>query len=206
MYQTCQMYKVFLNENCIILSEKPEEGAKNVLYHYTSQIDEAVHYLSTNQNVRVNLYSEDLEELWFDFKNHFKIIEAAGGIVKNSKNEFLFIHRLGRWDLPKGKIEKGEDPETAAIREIEEECSIHGLVLNRFITTTYHIYYQKTYILKLTHWYDVSYIGEEQPKPQTEEGIEKVEWVKESEYEKLLVNSYPNIHLLFEKFYNQNNN
>ncbi len=206
MYQTCQMYKVFLNENCITLSEKPLEGAKNVLYHYISQLDEAIHYLSTNQNVRVNLYSEDLEELWFDFKNHFKIIEAAGGIVKNRQHEILFIYRLGRWDLPKGKMEKGEDRETTAIREIEEECSIHGLKLNRFITTTYHIYYQKTYILKLTHWYDVSYDGDEQPQPQTEEGIEKVEWVKEDEYEKLLVNSYPNIQLLFAKYQNLKNN
>ncbi len=198
------MYKVFFNENCITLSNQAIEGAKNILYHYINQLDEAIHFLSTSQNAYVNIYSEDLEELWFDFKNHLKIIEAAGGIVKNTQDEMLFIYRLGKWDLPKGKMEKGESREVTAIREIEEECKIYDLELKDFIMTTYHIYFQKEYILKVTHWYNVFYPGNEIPEPQIEEGIEKTEWVKDYELEEVVKNTYPNIKLLLDTYNNTN--
>ena len=37
---------------------------------------------------------------------------------------YLFILRNVVWDIPKGKLEKGETPELAAVREIEEECGL----------------------------------------------------------------------------------
>lgn len=200
------MYKVFFNDNCLILAEKPIDGMKNMLYHFISQFDEALHLMSNSPQSVINIYSEDLEELWFDFTNHFKIIEAAGGIVKNNQDEILFIYRLGKWDLPKGKMEEGESREVTAIREIEEECKIDKLSLGEFITTTHHIYFQKEYILKKTHWFHVLHDGNDQPQPQTEEGIEKVEWVKEYEVEELLKNSYPNIKMLFENYESSKSN
>ena len=46
----------------------------------------------------------------------------------NESGEFLIIKRNGVWDLPKGKLEKGEDFETAALREVEEETGLEEMV------------------------------------------------------------------------------
>jgi 8-oxo-dGTP pyrophosphatase MutT (NUDIX family) len=39
------------------------------------------------------------------------------------------ILRLGKWDLPKGKMEKNEEPMICAIREVEEECGIKAKII-----------------------------------------------------------------------------
>jgi 8-oxo-dGTP pyrophosphatase MutT (NUDIX family) len=106
-----------------------------------------------------------------------KVIEAAGGAVKNSEGKLLLIHRRGKWDLPKGKIDKGETPELAAVREVEEECGISGLKIIRTLSPTYHTYKEgEQLILKKTYWYEMSCSDTKQLVPQTEEGITKCEW------------------------------
>lgn len=56
-----------------------------------------------------------------------KVILAAGGIVERTDDgriEIAVIHRPrygGEWNLPKGKLDEGESPDTAAIREVREE-------------------------------------------------------------------------------------
>ena len=67
-------------------------------------------------------------------------IIAAGGLVTNPQGQILWIFRRGFWDLPKGKVEKMESIEEAALREVEEECGIKQLVLDKLIDKTYHIY------------------------------------------------------------------
>ncbi len=68
------------------------------------------------------------------------LIEAGGGVVLNDRGEFLVILRNGIWDLPKGKLEKGEDFATAAMREVEEETGLHGLKMLDPLSSTYHTY------------------------------------------------------------------
>ncbi len=194
------MYKVFFNERSLTFSNQPVENAKNMLFHHVSQFDEAFHFLSNSVAEEVHIFSESIEEVWTLFKHNFKLIQAAGGIVRNDKEEYLFIFRLGKWDLPKGKMEAGETKEESAIREIEEECGISNLELKEFIMPTYHIYFQREYIIKETFWFDVAYHGHEHPQPQVEEGIETVEWKKEEEIPSLLKNSYPNIQLLLDNY------
>ena len=54
-----------------------------------------------------------------------KQTESAGGIVVNSAGRILVFSQHGTsWSLPKGHIEEGEDPLTAARREIREESGI----------------------------------------------------------------------------------
>ncbi len=119
----------------------------------------------------------DLNKLFNDIKSYFNYIEAAGGLVKNKNNELLVIHRFDIPDLPKGKIEKNEKPEDAAIREVEEECGITGLKITGKAEPSYHIYTIKNKkVLKKTHWFYMNYAGDETLKPQTEEDITKVEW------------------------------
>lgn len=194
------MYKVFFNERSLTFSNQPVENAKNMLFHHASQFDEAFHLLANSVAEEVHIFSESIDDVWELFKRSFKLIQAAGGVVRNPKGEYLFIFRLGKWDLPKGKMEEGETKEESAIREIEEECSISNLELKDYIMPTYHIYFQREYIIKETFWFDVFYNGTEHPQPQVEEGIETVEWKKEEEIPVLLKNSYPNIQLLLDNY------
>lgn len=112
------------------------------------------------------------------FRKAFKYIYAAGGLIRQD-DRYLFIYRMGTWDLPKGKLEKNEDPRDAAIRECEEECGISQLSISRELNPTYHMYEHKKhgYALKKTFWYLMTstYAGE--LVPQTEELIEKAEWL-----------------------------
>jgi 8-oxo-dGTP pyrophosphatase MutT (NUDIX family) len=51
--------------------------------------------------------------------------QSAGGVVVSKKGKILVVNQRGNsWSLPKGHIEEGEDAQTAAIREIEEEAGI----------------------------------------------------------------------------------
>ena len=196
------MYKVFFNESELTFSNQSNPEAKNILFHHETQFDEAFHLLSSNSSKFVNIFSDDIDAVWASFLNYFKHIKAAGGIVRNPQDDILFIFRLGKWDLPKGKMEEGESKEESAIREIEEECSITNLQLKRFLMPTFHIYYLREYVIKETYWFEVFYDGVELPLPQTEEGIETVEWKKECEIPQLLENSYPNIKLLMDNYLN----
>lgn len=162
-------------------------GKKKVLKQYLDLLDK-------NKNLRaVVLYHPDLELLWTDFQACFKVLEAAGGYVQNVQNELLVFYRRGSWDMPKGKIDPGESPEQAAVREVQEETGLVQIELGDFLTHTYHTYEQKGQrILKITWWYwmrttDMKLI------PQTEEDIEEIQWVSPKTWLASDVVVYPNI-------------
>jgi hypothetical protein len=52
--------------------------------------------------------------------------------------------------------------------------------------------------LKHSHWFLMTYNGDETPTPQTEEGIEKAIWVKKPDIAELKKNMYPSIIDLLE--------
>src|SRR5690606_27857354 len=192
------MYKVFYNEKAIILTEKPIENVKTLQFSTENQFEEALDILK-NSNVReINIYHHNLEMLWDKFQHNFHYLEAAGGLVKNNQNEFLFIHRLNKWDLPKGKVEFGETTEVAAIREVEEECGIRNLLLKDLIVKTYHIYFQQDLKLKATYWYEMNYEGNEGLTPQLEEGIGVAAWKNKAEIQGILTNTYENIKIVLK--------
>ncbi len=141
----------------------------------------------------------DLNKLFNDIKSYFdKYIEAAGGLVRNSKNELLVIHRFGIPDLPKGKIEENETPEEAAVREVEEECGIFDLKVTEKAESSYHIYTHKNKkILKQTYWFRMFYEENKIPKPQTEEGITKVELCDKEKISEYRQETYESLKLYF---------
>lgn len=136
------------------------------------------------------------------FFSHFASIEAAGGIVQNEKKELLFIFRKGKWDLPKGKLEKNETPEICAAREIEEETGVKDLVLKNKIGETYHIYEEnKIMILKTSHWFYLISKGKQHTAAQTEEDISEVKWINTRNIKEPMANTYQNIKDILSVFF-----
>lgn len=132
------------------------------------------------------------------FSSNFKLIDAAGGLVHNSKGEFLLIKRHGLWDLPKGKEEKGEKPEQTAVREVSEECGLSKISLEDHLTKTYHTYkLEEQLILKTTHWFKMLYQGNGEASPQLIEDISEVRWVKKNDLKEYLKDTYQSIQEVF---------
>lgn len=143
---------------------------------------------------RTFLFDENPEKVMDEFQSRCKIIEAAGGRVKNKKGELLMIFRNDKWDLPKGKLEKGETPEVAAVREVEEECGIGKLKILKTLSPTFHTYkHHNKIVLKKTYWYEMSCDDDRKLKPQKEEGITDVKWMKEEQVEMALENTFHSI-------------
>ncbi|MGZ3863884.1 MAG: NUDIX hydrolase [Bacteroidia bacterium] len=153
----------------------------------------------TNQKHELTVECRNLTDDFKKFCNEFIVIEAAGGLIKNKKGQYLFIFRHGKWDLPKGKIDKGEKTDAAAIRECQEECGITQIELKEFLTHSYHIYlYKNNWAIKKTHWYLME-SDEKNLTPQLEESITEVAWKNVSEIPEMLTNTYQNIMDVLEK-------
>lgn len=139
-------------------------------------------------------FHKDLEELKTDFFKKFTLVKAAGGFVQNENKEVLMMFRRGKWDLPKGKLDNKESPEQGAVRETEEETGLTNIKLVSPLITTYHTYHEGTkFILKETSWFTMKVAGEQNPVPQAEEQITKLEWVKKNDLKKYLDNSFPSV-------------
>lgn len=137
---------------------------------------------------------EDVEASWDAFCDQFEFVQAAGGLIVNHEGKILFIFRHDRWDLPKGKVEDDEDLEQGALREVEEECSLHGSAIISPLSPTWHTYIQQgTPVLKCTAWYIMHYAGSETPFPQAIEGITETRWLGTGELEVVRKNTYPSV-------------
>ncbi len=199
------MYKVFINdqeicfENRISLSEKkPFESSK---FTSVKQLVKAVKKSSIKRNIY--FFTNEPFHDFQDFTKQFRTIKAAGGLVHktNSPDKILMIFRLGKWDLPKGKIDKSEGVKVAALREVEEECGISNLNITEKLKSTYHLYQIKNkWVIKHTSWFRMETSDKKVLKPQAEEGIEKAEWVSKKKIKEYLPLSYSSIaYLLTEE-------
>lgn len=195
------MYKVFINDSSISFIEKPlSEDQQTINYESVQHLQEVLKDLEENPSIQhVTMLVDHLERVWGDFVSLYKIIEAAGGVVRNDDNEILMIYRLGKWDLPKGKLEEGESIEEGAIREVIEECGIGNLRIVKELPITYHTYNMgDKKILKRTYWYEMHTTHNGQLVPQIEEHIEKAQWINPDFLDEYMGNTYASIHWLLE--------
>lgn len=197
------MYKVFVKDIPIIISTE-----KNLGEQYTNIPLKQAHLKDLAEKINkgelryLNLYHKNAEKLEGMIKKKIKVVEAAGGLVHNSKDEILFIRRNKKWDLPKGRIENDETHRKAAVREVMEETGIKDLEIQHFIMKTFHIFKRNgKYRLKVTYWYDMSCDYEGPLYPEKQEGIKKVKWKNLEKTQKALLDSYENVKLLFPKEY-----
>jgi 8-oxo-dGTP pyrophosphatase MutT (NUDIX family) len=197
------MYKVFFNDNSISFGSEAEKHSNSQSISegdFLAQTNTILNNLLTEQSLNYHIETSGNEIVWDHFKKHFTLIEAAGGFVLNEENELLCIHRLGKWDLPKGKLEEGEKIEECAIREVEEECGIEQLQITTKVFHTYHTYILKGQpILKQTHWYGMKTFKQELT-PQTEEDITEVIWADANKLLEIVEHTYPNIKIVIDHF------
>lgn len=136
----------------------------------------AADFCNARDERKVILAGFDFEKTLESLLPYFHFIQAAGGLIERD-GTWLFIRRHDRWDLPKGKLEKNEPPETGAIRECEEECAVKDLHIMRHLRPTFHVYpYKSGFALKRTHWYYMTTGYRGNLTPQIEEHITEVKW------------------------------
>ena len=196
------MYKVFFNQKPIILSTQiiKNDDSCPLFYIKFSVADKIISALKKKSISSVVLYHPKKEKLEMHFNKLFPIVEAAGGLVINELNQYLFIYRNKKWDLPKGRMRKNEMIIDAAVREVEEETSVRDLIVKKQLPITYHIFKRnRKYKLKKTYWYlmETSYNG--QLVPQLNEGIEKAVWKNKNEIDLIVKNAYKNIEVLLNQ-------
>lgn len=204
---------IYFGDKPVILCDEIDKGLNEILHHPDAVfVDEIspramkamLHEIKKEEFHAGVIWHSDLEKLKEVFFKNFKIIEAAGGIVQNEKKDVLFIHRLGKWDLPKGKIEKGEKEEVCAVREVTEETGVTGLNLKKKIGKTYHVYdeFGKRF-LKISHWYHMTCSSTQILKPQTEEHITEIKWVKTLDIKEPMGNTYSSIKNILGRFFDE---
>ncbi len=188
------MYKVFIENKPIIFQFNSEVNKTETVEDSWLKI--RTYLGSTHPELIIEIKNE--VDFWQIFKNH-KFIVAAGGLVR-SGSRFLFIKRNGIWDIPKGKLDAGESPEIAAVREIEEECGLIAPIITDHLIQTYHTYHHKGKdVLKLTHWYLLEEgLQKSELKPQLEEGITEINYLEPSEFSLILENTYTSIKEVIE--------
>lgn len=195
--------KIYFDNKPLFLCNEVDETLQPYVHHDDAVfIDELnshtvksmIHEMELEKIHAGVFYHPDLEELKKAFYKKFTIVLAAGGLVLNEKKEMLMIHRRGKWDLPKGKLDKGEKLENCAVREVEEETGLQKVKLISPLTITYHTYHEGArFILKESHWYNMKVSGEQKLVPQTEEDIHAIKWVTGKEAEKLFPECFPSV-------------
>jgi 8-oxo-(d)GTP phosphatase len=142
---------------------------------------------------------DDLIAVKDAIKKSFRVIQAGGGLVRKD-DKLLMIHRLGRWDLPKGKMDPNEKFKQTAQREVEEECNIKVKV-DKKLCTTWHFYPTEKYQnLKQTRWYSMDCLDDSKMKPQIEEDIHDIKWMNPDEWQNALKTSYTAIQYVFRTY------
>ncbi|RYE29843.1 MAG: NUDIX domain-containing protein [Sphingobacteriaceae bacterium] len=190
-------YSIYFDEKQLIIAENLPEDLDNYQDISLESADLKLVYnlIKKSNHHRFLFLCRNAKSVLKKFSKSIKLIEAAGGLVRNERKEYLVIFRNGVWDLPKGKIEEGEKTRKAAVREVEEECGIKVNKAGRKICKTYHVYQMRNQelALKKTHWYRMKAENQDKLKPQKEEGITKACWFTKEKLQELTKNTYPSI-------------
>ena len=196
-----QMYKVFVNQKEIILtSTAPKGKGVKVLPLKSTPFKNIIRIIRTTRVKRLYLMHDNPKKLLSGFKKKLPVTIAAGGVVQNEEGKLLFIYRKKRWDLPKGRIDKGETLEGAAKREVKEETGVKKIKVGKLAGVTYHVFKRNNrYQLKETHWFFMKTSYKGVLTPEFKEDITKASWKNKSKTAKAIKKTYPNIEDLFDK-------
>jgi ADP-ribose pyrophosphatase YjhB (NUDIX family) len=202
--------KIFFGNKPLFLCDEVDATLEPYIHHddavfidelNTHTVKSMIHEMELPKIHAGVFYHNDLEELQKAFYKKFTVIQAGGGLVENEKKEILLIFRKGSWDLPKGKLDKGETLEACAVREVGEETGLKNITLLEPLTVTHHTYHEGSkFILKESHWFAMRVSGQQQLTPQTEEGITEIRWVNKTDLGEYLDKAYPSVADVLELF------
>lgn len=195
-------HKIYFNHKPLYLVNEITPEIDEFLHHEeTILVDEfslhsvkaMIHEMESDKILRGVFVHDNIDEVLHAFKKKLNLIVAAGGLVESEKGELLLIFRRGKWDLPKGKLDAKEEIAKAAVREVEEETGVKNVKLNDLILKTYHTYHEeRKHIIKETYWYKMD-AKHQELTPQTNEDIEKCEWIKPGDLSTYMDNAHPSV-------------
>ncbi len=191
------MYKVFFNERIVLLTDdfiRNFQVRYGLFYKYRGVEDMKElldFYWKLKRIDTLFIFHYDIEELRERFKSCFQQVNAAGGLIRNDEGKYLIMKRRDKWDLPKGKVNRNETMEEAALREVAEETGLHDMEIVTPLLSTYHSYFiDETPILKRTSWFEMNYHGHDEPVPQFDEDITEIRWVNKENLTSITQNTY----------------
>lgn len=196
------LYDEVIQEEDLLINERKFRG-NMLIYNADRNAIKSILFILHNKKIKglesVTVVTPYYDEAIEYIKSKFKIIKAGGGVVYNN-GKVLMIHRLGKWDLPKGKIEGDESFIEGARREVEEECNVKVKALDK-VCTTWHTYTKgEKSILKKTVWYQMDCLDDSEMKPQLDEGIDEVRWMSKKEIDVAQFNAFQSILHVYKKF------
>jgi 8-oxo-dGTP pyrophosphatase MutT (NUDIX family) len=195
--------KIYFDDKPLFLCDELNEEINRYAHHddavfidefSSAAVNSMIHEMKAAKVHAGIFYHSKLEDLRKVFWKKFVLVQAGGGLVQNEKKEVLFIFRRKKWDLPKGKLDKGETFAKSALREVKEETGLKKVELKDFLLVTYHTYDENgKHFLKETQWFNMHSDLDQQLIPQKAEQITDIKWADEKEILRLVKNTYPSI-------------
>jgi len=203
-------YKIYYDDSFVLISDDRAQMNKNFGKVISGDSDigaflhKPVFYTEeANKENTILIFTEKPGWVMEMLKKNADVVLAGGGIVFNESDELLMIHRKGKWDLPKGEMDKGEKIIRTAAREVEEETGVKIETTIDEPYITYHAYILKgKNCLKETYWYEMKAKPEQNNLvPQADEGIDKVLWVKKSDLKNYEAEAHPLVRDIIRVYY-----
>jgi 8-oxo-dGTP pyrophosphatase MutT (NUDIX family) len=203
-----QLYIYVGNKPFIISNVLDRELAALAATHGTIMLNQpninnikvAINQLENTNAKAAIVYTNHCEQVLTQLKTILVFIQAGGGLVCNTNNEYLFITRRGMYDLPKGKLDAGETIEQCALREVQEETGLAAVTIANHLLDTWHVYHGfGQHVLKQTSWYAMECPTGQHLTPQTTEDITAINWLKKDEWQKMIANTYQSVRDVLNK-------
>ncbi len=202
-FATMNALKIYIGEKPFFVVEKLDNDLEQLAATHgtimlnqadTAGLKKAVDDLENSPAKAVIVLTNTVDLILDKLKTILVYIQAGGGLVQNDNQEFLFIYRRGKWDLPKGKLDEGETIEQCAVREVIEETGLEKIVLGELLLHTWHVYHGwGQHVLKQTSWFQMSCPAGQMLTPQAAEEISETAWLKKEDWGKVLEDTFPSI-------------
>ena len=204
---------VYVNQKPLILTDEEETYYTPPAVHYKSYVyckakteDDTLRIINIcekDEKLEIAmLFHSSMDALKAMVWTHFTEVEAAGGVVLNEKDEVLLIERKGKWDLPKGKAEKGETHEQTALREVREETGLQNISITKALATSYHTYHEEEEkFIKVNYWFEMKGNSADALTPQADEQITAAKWVSKADLKNHTTASYPSLIKILENYF-----